>query len=439
VVQLGTREPKPTLFGLGGEGAGALLKALSPLPQQPWVPALAAPAHPYLVANDQQPAPSQMTEDQFLGKVADHVSELEPRGVKLQTKLEAGLALRCLGVVADGLRPLFPLEAGVRKVLGADPDAALDPEQQATALAELLATTISSWYDLPEREESYTPDVVKQAALAAAVLAPLPANVAQLLASISEDRPEGTFPSSGGFGRRIHTFIQLAYVGAHPLDNVICDGRWTFTAVTTTVGWLLRNLTGAQLLDFTPKLGIYIQAMGTGSTAIRPDICDLDEDTLYEIKPRGAARDAVKEVWGFYLPEYNKAADAYNRVAEAAGLPRVDHLKGGEWPPPPLYYDPDEQAFATIANQGLGAIVYDVYRVPAEALEALAAFLITVAMVNALMKMLEDVVRSNLPGPPPLPALDPEIVHAFYEGLVKTIVLILMCAMMMIMAMMVLA
>jgi hypothetical protein len=172
-------------------------------------------------------------------------------------------------------------------------------------------------------------------------------------------------------------------------------------ALSTLVG----QTTPSELAQYSGKIIIFREAMrNPGGSGVRPDITDLDANTAYEIKSRADAFKAFTELHQFYLPRYNELA--------LSRVPPLRILVGGSWAPPLLYYDAPERSIVVITNEGLGAIIYDVFRVPDEVVSGVLALLITLALINLAAKKLGEFRFPEISLPEP----DEEFVRASQQA-----------------------
>jgi hypothetical protein len=333
--------PQPTPMLSQWQSAQGLWESISSIWADPLLP---TPHHPFLVADDKTPAVGQMTETAFLARVADIVIRAKPAGGDLAFEQRAALAVKLLKPVLAGLGTLCPLEPLLRRLMGLDLHAAYNTEEQADALAAVLALHVALLDDLDEPDaDSYTADDLKdeavRAAMSAAAAFGRPFTAAEK-AKRNSIRIKGSGPSSPKLGGRVHSLIQLEYRLYHPKNAVITDARWF-----SIFGQVLYSKAMHELTDESdPPLRYYYRKILAYKTAmkkyqlflgaalpVRPDICDMNKNDAYEIKPRAQARAGYDQLKG-YLHWYNKEARADRLKKPGPG--GVPDMRGGAWIPP---------------------------------------------------------------------------------------------------------
>jgi|ERR1700694_1914097 len=383
------------------------------------------PANPFLVQDDETPGTNQLHESEFFELVITQVVKKKPLPSAAPDAVQIKIAVFLSVALAKAARSICSFEGIIRNATGHDADEPLDPAVVAAELADVLAAQITKWQNTdPADEDSYSDDSAKSGLLrevwkelanaapgAVTWGAVMPKRIRKHLNTISLGRP-GSSPSFAGLGRRVHTYVQLMYRldPEHLTNHIICDGRWYYTALTIIVSDLVGNLTASEIAEYTKKILVYNEAMKNPAGApVRPDIFDLDSNTVYEIKARAKAYDAYAELYEFYIPRYNRLA---------AGSSFTPPVVGGSWTPPPVYFDIPSGSLVMIHNVGYGAIIYDVYKMPDEAFKVLVAIGIGFALLYYLSRSLNKF--AELP-----PLSNPDSTALLQRALIETILSVL--------------
>lgn len=378
------------------------------------------PQHRFIVTDDRQPGPTQIRERDFLRGVAVRVMAREGAPGASQDEEQIATTVALMTALVSALRSYSTLEAFVRAATRKSRSEILHPAKMMDELAEQLIEQVHTWKDPPPEElERYNDDELKTdalkqlwktiaaetpdlpAAAAAAVWpATTPVDIDAHMKKVSTARKPGASKSSGPLGGRVHSFVQAQYCIEHPMNHVICDGRWRHLGSWTARLSNLMNektLTATERREYSVKIEVLRKATQVGPNKyVRPDITDLDADLMFEIKPRNLAREGYEELHRYYIPLYNRYA--------LLEVPPLTPMRGGWWTPLPLYLDLPTKSVVLIENAGHGVIVYDVFEVPKEVFEKLLATGVSLALLAAAAKA---GARLQLPHLPPPPAPEP--------------------------------
>lgn len=413
---------------------------------------------PYGVPDDQLPAdpralltlrrdplPGQQTVSTFLSLLADDLLQVIPEtggtGSELWLELHQSLPKVIGTLLVDLGGDNYGWEAGLRQMLGVPdlqnggtPDLLrqrvferISPRAFRDLLFELEAipqTERNEWHGIDERfdykrflalAQAQLESMGQDPQLVAGAVSIAQTGVAQAMAvQVPAARMDATLVgSSPEIGNRVHEIIQADYVKAS--SGFVVTERSVFQNGNLrrigTIG-TLRNL----LATVLPELEVLDMAVVTGmSSRLRPDIVDLSNRFVYEIKPRNDALFALAQVNGYCV-----LYEVFLTIMQAAGnvslalLPLIpgpllpQSAAGFDVPRvTPLGFMPrrhiplTERLFAeTVINPALpGVILYDVYeknmrreraRQPARALsrEETLALLAAIAAMLLLLGLL---------------------------------------------------
>lgn len=202
--------------------------------------------------------------------------------------------------------------------------------------------------------------------------------------------------SSAELGNDVHDAIQSAYLVDHP--HLVCaDGGVFNDGDVRNLGDLTHGAsTGKPALDEQLKLfADAFRELGRGRSPLRADIADLDDRTVYEIKPLSRAAEGVIQLWAY---------QAYLNM----GLQYVPPGPGGRsllfgegaWPPSPIWLqissDPIAPIYAVAFQFGgtgslpgwvplPGMILYELYVYDGDQEEAAQKLALLAASIIAIL------------------------------------------------------
>ncbi len=227
-----------------------------------------------------------------------------------------------------------------------------------------------------KEKESVEPDVL------------LPEWIGEWIDAFVSQIPGATAPTDARVGRDVHRAVISHYAATHPDRVVVCDGLVRVVddniAVRVSQLWTARGVPLQPIAEF-PKLERFRAVMRDPSgSVIRPDIADLDDPPTgprdnfgwFEIKPMGDLREAVEEIYGYYLKTWNAAVGADSAWR---GVP-------GVWQPVTIFVTPKYKYLFAAVTVVPGAIGYLNYKLAEEA--EIAVLVAMAALANMLLNRL---------------------------------------------------
>jgi hypothetical protein len=195
----------------------------------------------------------------------------------------------------------------------------------------------------------------------------IPEKVGQIVDRLVASLPGASPPQvdAAKVGRDVHRAVMAAYVTSHRERLVIIDGQVRVAALNDESLRVSRvfSLTGQEVLDpdmHVPKVLAFGEAMRdpTSKRRVQPDIADLDPRAVglnddwgwFEIKSMANVRRGIEEIYGYYLPLWNKFVKEDELICTA-----------GVWQPVSIFVTPNHRyAFAafTVFPGAIGYLSY---------------------------------------------------------------------------------
>jgi len=224
----------------------------------------------------------------------------------------------------------------------------------------------------------------------------LPEWIGEWIDAVVSQVPGATAPSDARVGRDVHREVLAHYAATHSGRLVVYDGRVRIidSGISLQVSqlWTAKGVPLQANAGF-PKLERFREVMrDPGGSVIRPDIADLDVPPMgprdnfgwFEIKPMGDLREAVEEIYGYYLKTWNTAM-----IAEPTWLGAP-----GVWQPMTVFVTPKYKYLFAAVTVVPGAIGYLTYKLAQDA--EIAVLVAMSALANMLLNRLITAGRRTL-------------------------------------------
>jgi hypothetical protein len=224
----------------------------------------------------------------------------------------------------------------------------------------------------------------------------LPEWIGEWIDAVVSQIPGATAPTDARVGRDVHRAVITHYASTHPDRVVVCDGLVRVVddkiAVRISQLWTSKGAPLQPTATF-PKLERFRDVMrDPAGSVIRPDIADLDDPPTgprdnfgwFEIKPMSDLREAVEEIYAYYLKTWNTAVGA---DPAWRGVP-------GVWQPETIFVTPKYKYLFAAVTVVPGAIGYLSYKLAEDA--EIAVLVAMAALANLLLNRLIMAGRRTL-------------------------------------------